>query len=88
MFIKGVMLEIEHRLFYCLLNCFLFAQVTFLCSTILHFESLRTRTAEALSLDTALFDLIKQCQQMCSFASQFSSSVSDLELRLLKRLVS
>lgn len=61
-------------------------QVTFLCSTILHFESLRTRTAEALSLDTALFDLIKQCQQMCSFASQFSSSVSDLELRLLKRL--
>ncbi|XP_062915129.1 serine/threonine-protein kinase SMG1 isoform X2 [Mobula hypostoma] len=61
-------------------------QVTFLCSTILHFESLRTRTPEALSLDAALFDLIKQCQQMCSFASQFSSSVSDLELRLLKRL--
>ncbi|GCC18493.1 hypothetical protein chiPu_0017960 [Chiloscyllium punctatum] len=61
-------------------------QVTFLCSTILHFESLRTRTPEALSLDAALFDLIKRCQQMCSFASQFSSSVSDLELRLLKRL--
>ncbi|XP_048465617.1 serine/threonine-protein kinase SMG1 [Rhincodon typus] len=63
-------------------------QVTFLCSTILHFESLRTRTPEALSLDAALFDLIKRCQQMCSFASQFSSSVSDLELRLLKRLAS
>ncbi|XP_069762352.1 serine/threonine-protein kinase SMG1 isoform X4 [Narcine bancroftii] len=61
-------------------------QVTFLCSTILHFEGLRTRTPEALSLDAALFDLIKQCQQMCSFASQFSSSVSDLELRLLKHL--
>eukprot|EP00062_Callorhinchus_milii_P009126 gi/632952733/ref/XP_007892012.1/ PREDICTED: serine/threonine-protein kinase SMG1 [Callorhinchus milii] len=61
-------------------------QVTFLCSTILHFESLRTRTAEALNLDAALFELIKRCQQMCSFASQFSSSVSDLELRLLQRL--
>ncbi|XP_064415220.1 serine/threonine-protein kinase SMG1 [Latimeria chalumnae] len=61
-------------------------QVTFLCSTILHFESLRTRTAETLNIDTGLFELIKRCQQMCSFASQFSSSVSDLELRLLKRL--
>ncbi|XP_063286393.1 serine/threonine-protein kinase SMG1 isoform X2 [Pelobates fuscus] len=61
-------------------------QVTFLCSTILHFESLRTRTAEAISLDSGLFDLIKRCQQMCSFASQFNSSVSDLELRLLKRV--
>ncbi|EMP31535.1 Serine/threonine-protein kinase SMG1, partial [Chelonia mydas] len=62
------------------------SQVTFLCSNIIHFESLRTRTAEALSLDTALFELIKRCQQMCSFASQFNSSVSDLELRLLQRV--
>ncbi|KAK7833348.1 hypothetical protein U0070_017347 [Myodes glareolus] len=61
-------------------------QVTFLCSNIIHFESLRTRTAEALSLDAALFELIKRCQQMCSFASQFNSSVSELELRLLQRV--
>jgi PI-3-kinase-related kinase SMG-1 len=64
------------------------SQVTFLCSNIIHFESLRTRTAEALSLDAALFELIKRCQQMCSFASQFNSSVSELELRLLQRVVS
>lgn len=64
------------------------SQVTFLCSNIIHFESLRTRTAEALNLDTALFELIKRCQQMCSFASQFNSSVSELELRLLQRVVS
>lgn len=63
------------------------SQVTFLCSNIIHFESLRTRTAEALSLDAALFELIKRCQQMCSFASQFNSSVSELELRLLQRVV-
>ncbi|XP_053551228.1 serine/threonine-protein kinase SMG1 isoform X2 [Bombina bombina] len=62
------------------------SQVTFLCSTILHFESLRTRTPETLSLDSSLFELIKRCQQMCSFASQFNSSVSELELGLLKRV--
>ncbi|XP_017669023.1 PREDICTED: serine/threonine-protein kinase SMG1 isoform X2 [Lepidothrix coronata] len=62
------------------------SQVTFLCSNIIHFESLRTRTAEALNLDAALFELLKRCQQMCSFASQFNSSVSDLELRLLQRV--
>ncbi|KAK1344851.1 hypothetical protein QTO34_013555 [Cnephaeus nilssonii] len=62
------------------------SQVTFLCSNIIHFESLRTRTAEALNLDAALFELIKRCQQMCSFASQFNSSVSELELRLLQRV--
>ncbi|XP_075035849.1 serine/threonine-protein kinase SMG1 [Mixophyes fleayi] len=62
------------------------SQVTFLCSTIIHFESLRTRTAETLSLDSSLFELIKRCQQMCSFASQFNSSVSELELQLLKRV--
>ncbi|XP_078521376.1 serine/threonine-protein kinase SMG1 [Lissotriton helveticus] len=61
-------------------------QVTFLCSNIIHFESLRTRTTETLSLDASLFELIKRCQQMCSFASQFNSSVTDLELRLLKRV--
>ncbi|XP_073447222.1 serine/threonine-protein kinase SMG1 isoform X3 [Aquarana catesbeiana] len=61
-------------------------QVTFLCSTIIHFESLRTRTTETLSMDTGLFELLKRCQQMCSFASQFNSSVSELELRLLKRV--
>ncbi|XP_051487660.1 serine/threonine-protein kinase SMG1 isoform X3 [Apus apus] len=62
------------------------SQVTFLCSNIIHFESLRTRTAEALNLDAALFELLKRCQQMCSFASQFNSSVSELELRLLQRV--
>uniref|UniRef100_A0A674H9S7 non-specific serine/threonine protein kinase n=1 Tax=Taeniopygia guttata TaxID=59729 RepID=A0A674H9S7_TAEGU len=62
------------------------SQVTFLCSNIIHFESLRTRTGEALNLDAALFDLLKRCQQMCSLASQFNSSVSDLELRLLQRV--
>ncbi|XP_075422184.1 serine/threonine-protein kinase SMG1 isoform X2 [Ascaphus truei] len=61
-------------------------RVTFLCSTIIHFESLRTRTAETLNLDAGLFEVIKRCQQMCSFASQFNSSVSELELRLLKRV--
>ncbi|XP_043946465.1 serine/threonine-protein kinase SMG1-like [Protopterus annectens] len=61
-------------------------QVTFLCSTVIHFESMRTRTNEALNLDSGLFELLKRCQQMCSFASQFSSSVLDLELRLLQRL--
>ena len=66
----------------------LILQVTFLCSNIIHFESLRTRTAEALNLDAALFELLKRCQQMCSFASQFNSSVSELELRLLQRVVS
>ncbi|OCT64106.1 hypothetical protein XELAEV_18045208mg [Xenopus laevis] len=61
-------------------------QVTFLCSTIIHFEGLRTRTTDTLSLDASLFELIKRCQQMCSFASQFNSSVSELELQLLKRV--
>lgn len=65
-----------------------FLQVTFLCSTILNFEGLRTRTPEALNMDAALFELLKRCQQTCSFAAQFSSSVSPLELQLLHRLVS
>ncbi|TWW64309.1 Serine/threonine-protein kinase SMG1 [Takifugu flavidus] len=62
------------------------SQVTFLCSTILNFEGLRTRTPEALNMDAALFELLKRCQQTCSFAAQFSSSVSPLELQLLQRL--
>uniref|UniRef100_A0A8C4EIJ3 non-specific serine/threonine protein kinase n=1 Tax=Dicentrarchus labrax TaxID=13489 RepID=A0A8C4EIJ3_DICLA len=62
-------------------------QVTFLCSTILNFEGLRTRTPEALNMDAALFELLKRCQQTCSYAAQFSSTVSPLELQLLHRLV-
>ncbi|XP_028310240.1 serine/threonine-protein kinase SMG1 isoform X2 [Gouania willdenowi] len=62
------------------------SQVTFLCSTILNFEGLRTRTAEALNMDGALFEVLKRCQQTCSYAAQFSSSVSALELQLLQRL--
>ncbi|XP_067343536.1 serine/threonine-protein kinase SMG1 isoform X2 [Channa argus] len=61
-------------------------QVTFLCSTILNFEGLRTRSPEALSMDAALFELLKRCQQTCSYAAQFSSTVSPLELQLLHRL--
>lgn len=62
-------------------------QVTFLCSTILNFEGLRTRSPEALNMDAALFELLKRCQQTCSYAEQFSSTVSPLELQLLHRLV-
>ncbi|XP_062840999.1 serine/threonine-protein kinase SMG1 isoform X2 [Trichomycterus rosablanca] len=62
------------------------SQVTFLCSTVLNFEGLRTRTPEALSMDTALFDLVKRCQATCSYAAQFNTSVSSLELQLLHRL--
>uniref|UniRef100_A0A667Z9R8 non-specific serine/threonine protein kinase n=1 Tax=Myripristis murdjan TaxID=586833 RepID=A0A667Z9R8_9TELE len=62
------------------------SQVTFLCSTILNFEGLRTRTPEALNMDAALFELLKRCQQTCSYAAQFSSTVSPLELQLLHRL--
>ncbi|XP_023140718.2 serine/threonine-protein kinase SMG1 isoform X2 [Amphiprion ocellaris] len=62
------------------------SQVTFLCSTILNFESLRTRSPEALNMDAALFELLKRCQQTCSYAAQFSSTVSPLELQLLHRL--
>ncbi|XP_030237319.1 serine/threonine-protein kinase SMG1 isoform X2 [Gadus morhua] len=62
------------------------SQVTFLCSTILSFEGLRTRTPEALSMDAALLDLLKRCQQTCCYASQFSNTVSPLELELLQRL--
>ncbi|XP_039860968.1 serine/threonine-protein kinase SMG1 isoform X2 [Simochromis diagramma] len=62
------------------------SQVTFLCSTILNFEGLRTRSPEALSMDAALFELLKRCQQTCSYAAQFSSTVSALELQLLHRL--
>ncbi|XP_076852273.1 serine/threonine-protein kinase SMG1 [Brachyhypopomus gauderio] len=62
------------------------SQVTFLCSTVLNFEGLRTRTPEALSMDAALFDLVKRCQATCSYAAQFSTSVSPLELQLLHRL--
>ncbi|XP_016104477.1 serine/threonine-protein kinase SMG1-like isoform X2 [Sinocyclocheilus grahami] len=61
-------------------------QVTFLCSTILNFEGLRTRTPEALNMDTTLFELVKRCQATCSYAAQFSTSVSSLELQLLLRL--
>ena len=64
------------------------SQVTFLCSTILNFEGLRTRTPEALSMDAALFELLKRSQATCTYAAQFSSSVSPLELQLLHRLVS
>ncbi|XP_063077660.1 serine/threonine-protein kinase SMG1 isoform X2 [Engraulis encrasicolus] len=64
------------------------SQVTFLCSTILNFEGLRTRTPEALSMDAALFELLKRCQATCTYAAQFSSSVSPLELQLLHRLSS
>lgn len=63
-------------------------QVSFLCSTVINFEGLRTRSPEALSMDAALFEMLKRCQQTCSYAAQFSSSVSALELRLLHRLVS
>lgn len=38
-------------------------------------------------MDAALFELLKRCQQTCSYASQFSSTVSPLELQLLHRLV-
>lgn len=62
-------------------------QVTFLCSTILNFEGLRTRSPEALNMDAALFELLKRCQQTCSYAAQFNSTVSPLELQLLQRLV-
>uniref|UniRef100_A0A7N8X3L8 non-specific serine/threonine protein kinase n=1 Tax=Mastacembelus armatus TaxID=205130 RepID=A0A7N8X3L8_9TELE len=62
------------------------SQVTFLCSTILNFEGLRTRSPEAHNMDTALFELLKRCQQTCSYAAQFSSTVSPLELQLLHRL--
>ncbi|KAM6957377.1 serine/threonine-protein kinase SMG1 [Aplochiton taeniatus] len=62
------------------------SQVTFLCSTILNFEGLRMRTPEALNMDAALFELLKRCQQTCSYAAQFSSTVSPLELQLLHRL--
>lgn len=62
------------------------SQVTFLCSTILNFEGLRTRSPEALSMDATLFELLKRCQQTCSYAAQFSSTVSPLELQLLHRL--
>ncbi|XP_016399751.1 LOW QUALITY PROTEIN: serine/threonine-protein kinase SMG1-like [Sinocyclocheilus rhinocerous] len=61
-------------------------QVTFLCSTILNFEGLRTRTPEALNMDATLFELVKRCQTTCSYAAQFSTSVSSLELQLLLRL--
>lgn len=61
-------------------------QVTFLCSTILNFEGLRTRSPEALNMDAALFELLKRCQQTCSYAAQFNSTVSPLELQLLQRL--
>ncbi|KAM7372511.1 hypothetical protein PAMP_009675 [Pampus punctatissimus] len=62
------------------------SQVTFLCSTILNFEGLRTRSPEALNMDAALFELLKRCQQTCSYAAQFNSTVSPLELQLLHRL--
>ncbi|XP_029946461.1 serine/threonine-protein kinase SMG1 isoform X1 [Salarias fasciatus] len=62
------------------------SQVSFLCSTILNFEGLRTRSPEALSMDAALFELLKRSQQTCSYAAQFSSTVSPLELQLLQRL--
>lgn len=62
-------------------------QVTFLCSTILNFEGLRTRSPEALNMDAALFELLKRCQQTCTYAAQFNSAVSPLELQLLHRLV-
>ncbi|XP_074552097.1 serine/threonine-protein kinase SMG1 isoform X2 [Halichoeres trimaculatus] len=62
------------------------SQVTFLCSTILNFESLRTRSPEALNMDAALFDLLKRCQQTCSYAAQFNTTVSPVELQLLHRL--
>lgn len=39
-------------------------------------------------MDAALFELLKRCQQTCSYAAQFSSTVSPLELQLLHRLVS
>lgn len=38
-------------------------------------------------MDAALFELLKRCQQTCSYAAQFSSTVSPLELQLLHRLV-
>ncbi|XP_041633863.1 serine/threonine-protein kinase SMG1 isoform X3 [Cheilinus undulatus] len=62
------------------------SQVTFLCSTILNFESLRTRSPEALNMDASLFELLKRCQQTCSYAAQFNTTVSPLELQLLHRL--
>lgn len=62
------------------------SQVTFLCSTILNLEGLRTRTPEALNMDATLFELLKRSQQTCSYAAQFNSSVSALELQLLHRL--
>ncbi len=68
-------------------KCKVSLQVTFLCSTILNFEGLRTRSPEALNMDAALFELLKRCQQTCSYAAQFSSTVSPLELQLLHRLV-
>ncbi|KAM3597338.1 uncharacterized protein V6R79_003264 [Siganus canaliculatus] len=62
------------------------SQVTFLCSNILNFEGIRTRSPEAINMDATLFELLKRCQQTCSYTAQFSSTVSPLELQLLHRL--
>lgn len=37
-------------------------------------------------MDAALFELLKRCQQTCSYAAQYSNTVSPLELQLLHRL--
>ncbi|XP_048245963.1 serine/threonine-protein kinase SMG1-like isoform X1 [Haliotis rufescens] len=58
-------------------------EVVSLCQGILHFEALRTRTAEAVSSDTNFLTHINRCNEVCMLMESSSSSVSDLEVQLM-----
>ncbi|XP_076458807.1 serine/threonine-protein kinase SMG1-like [Babylonia areolata] len=61
----------------------LVSEVVNICQGVLHFEAWRTRTQEAVSIDTAFMSLINRCYESSLMLESTSTSVTPQELQLL-----
>ncbi|KAL8580399.1 hypothetical protein ACOMHN_020876 [Nucella lapillus] len=61
----------------------LMSEVVSVCQGILHFEAWRTRTQEAVSLDTNFMAIINKCYESCLMLESTSTTVTPQELQLL-----
>ncbi|KAK7113677.1 hypothetical protein V1264_012925 [Littorina saxatilis] len=62
----------------------LVSEVVNICQGILHFEAWRTRTQEAVTVDTGFMSLINRCYESCLMLESTSTSVTEQELQLLE----
>ncbi|CAH1794898.1 unnamed protein product [Owenia fusiformis] len=59
------------------------ADVTKICNALLHFEALRTRTAEALAADSTFMALINRCEESCLLTESSTITVTPIEEELM-----